>query len=102
MQALGGSGRDVRALRDWLRGKRHMRGRLAIPIHDRSGALLAYCGRTVKDESPLLIFPNGFDPHAVIFNAHRISDAELYLLRDPLQVLPAFEAGIENVVAFLT
>jgi len=49
-----------------------------------------------------LIFPNGFDPHAVIFNAHRISDVELYLVRDPLQVLTAFEVGIENVVAFLT
>jgi hypothetical protein len=27
---------------------------------------------------------------------------ELYLVRDPLQVLQAFEGGIENVVAFLT
>jgi len=79
-----------------------MRGRLAIPIHDRWGKLLAYCGRTVKDESPTLIFPNGFDPTSAIFNAHQVTDGELYLVRDPLQVLTAFEAGIENVVAFLT
>lgn len=26
----------------------------------------------------------------------------MYLVRDPLQVLTAFEAGVENVVAFLT
>src|SRR5581483_1673836 len=79
-----------------------MRGRLAIPVHDRQGNLLAYCGRTVSDESPALIFPNGFDPGAAIFNAHRVAAGELHLVRDPLQVLTAHEAGIDNVVAFLT
>jgi DNA primase len=79
-----------------------MRGRLAIPIHDRDGKLLAYCGRAVKDESPTLIFPNGFNPASVIFNADRIGTGELYLVRDPLQVLAAHQSGIDNVVAFLT
>jgi DNA primase len=79
-----------------------IRGRLAMPIHDRSGALLAYCGRTLKDESPVLIFPNGFDPRLHIFNADRIAAGDLFLVRDPLCVLTAFEAGLTNVVAFLT
>ena len=79
-----------------------MRGRFAIPIHDRDGTLLAYCGRTVKDESPTLTFPNGFDPASVIFNADRATAGELTLVRDPLSVLAAYEAGIDNVVAFLT
>jgi hypothetical protein len=79
-----------------------MRGRFAIPVRDRTGTLLAYCGRTVKGESPTLTFPNGFDPHAVIFAAERVTSGPLYLVRDPLQVLTAFEAGVENVVAFLT
>jgi DNA primase len=79
-----------------------LRGRLAIPIHDREGTLLAYCGRTVKNESPTLTFPNGFDPHSVIFGAHKVQAGELYLVRDPLQILTAYEAGVENVVAFLT
>jgi DNA primase len=79
-----------------------MRGRFAIPVRDRTGTLLAYCGRTVKGESPTLTFPNGFDPHAVIFAAEQVKSGPLYLVRDPLQVLTAFEAGVENVVAFLT
>jgi hypothetical protein len=79
-----------------------MRGGFAIPIHDRAGALLAHCGRTVKDESPSLIFPNGFDPRGAIFNAHRVVEGDLFLVRDPLQALTAHESGIENVVAFLT
>lgn len=38
-----------------------LRGRLAIPIHDPSGELAAYCGRAVKaDQAPLLAFPKGF------------------------------------------
>jgi hypothetical protein len=56
----------------------------------------------VKDESPTLIFPNGFDPHSIIFGAEKAQPGPLYLVRDPLQVLTAFEAGMENVVAFLT
>jgi hypothetical protein len=66
----------------------------------RGGILLAYCGRTVKGESPLLIFPQVFQPESVIFNAHKISEGELYLVRDPIDVLKAFESGIENVDPF--
>lgn len=79
-----------------------MRGRLAIPIHDQNGVLVAYCGRALKDESPSLIFPTGFRPDELIFNAHQSHAGQLTLVRDPLQVLAAFEGGIDNVVAFLT
>lgn len=79
-----------------------MRGRLAIPIHDPKGELVAYCGRAVKDESPSLIFPNGFRPEAHIFGAHAIQPGPLYLMSDPLAVMRAFEGGIDNAVSFLT
>lgn len=79
-----------------------MRGRLAIPIHDTEGNLLAYCGQALKGESPALTFPNGFDPESVIFNANRIDAGDLILARNPLKVLEAHEHGIVNVVAFLT
>jgi hypothetical protein len=79
-----------------------MRGRFAIPVHDRSGTLLAYCGRTVKNESPQLLFPNCFNPAGAIFNTPQVTKGELYLVRNPLQALQAFESGIEDVVAFLT
>src|SRR4029077_12455798 len=73
-----------------------MRGRFAVPIHDRQGTLLAYVGIAVaQEQSPKLLFPNGFDPHSVIFNADKAGAGELYLVRDPLQVLTAFESGVE-------
>ena len=56
----------------------------------------------MNNESPSLIFPNGFDPRGAIFNAHRIVEGDLFLVRDPLHALTAHENGIENVVAFLT
>lgn len=102
VQALGVSAETCAEFGAGFAPKGIMRGRFAIPIHDRAGALLAYGGRAVKDESPSLIFPNGFDPRGAIFNAHRIVEGDLFLVRDPLQVLTAHESGVENVVAFLT
>ncbi len=77
-----------------------LRGRLAIPVHDNNGRLIAYCGRSY--DSKELTFPTGFKPEEHIFNAHRAMEGELYLTRDPLEVLLAYENGVENVVSFLT
>jgi hypothetical protein len=63
---------------------------------------LAYCGRAVRSESPELILPNGFDPAPVIFGADRVEEGPLNLVKDPLDVLRAYESGITNVVAYLT
>ena len=77
-----------------------MRGKLAIPIHNRDGRLLGYCGRNYTGKE--LAFPTGFKPEEHIFNAHRVTEGDLYLTRDPLEVLLAHENGVENVVSFLT
>lgn len=102
VQGLGVSPETAAAFGAGYAPKGIMRGRMAIPIRDRDGKLLAYCGRTLRDESPTLTFPNGFDPASVIFNAERVGAGELALVRDPLQVLAAHQSGIDNVVAFLT
>ena len=64
--------------------------------------MLADCGRAAKEEKPALIFPDSFEPRGAIFNAHRVVEGDLFLVRDPLQALTAHEGGMENVVAFLT
>jgi hypothetical protein len=102
VNAIGISAETARAWGAGYAPKGIMRGRFAVPIHDRGGKLLAYVGIAVTSEqSPKLHYPNGFDPHSVIFAAERVEAGELYLVRDPLQVLTAYENGIENVVAFL-
>ena len=99
---LGLSAETLRTFKAGFASSGSNRGRLALPLHDRDGQLIGYCGRSLKEETPLLVFPNGVNPHDFIFNAHRISEGELYLVRDPLDVLKAYEAGVENVVSFLT
>ncbi|MCP4935525.1 MAG: hypothetical protein GY927_15305, partial [bacterium] len=79
-----------------------IRGRLAIPIHDPDGTLIAYCGRATEGKTPSLIFPKDFEPLLHIFNVHNIGEGELALLRDPLEVMQATRNGIENAVSFLT
>ena len=104
-EALEGLGVAPETLQEWKAGfapKGILRGRLALPIYDRKGVLVAYTGRAVRDESPVLTFPNGFDAHAHLIGVERVTSGPLYLVRDPLQVLSAYENGIENVVSFLT
>ena len=79
------------------------RGRLALPVCARDGTVIAYCGRALTDQQqPALIFPNGVTPIEHIFGADRVKEGELILVRDPLDVLKAYDNGIENVVSFLT
>jgi DNA primase len=102
VRSLGISAATLRTFNAGFASSGSNRGRLALPLHDRYGILVGYCGRSLKNESPLLVFPNGIDPHDFIFNAHRVIEGELYLVRDPIDVLKAIESGVENVVAFLT
>lgn len=102
LEPLGVSPETLRQFRAGYSSAGQNRGRVALPVQDRQGAVVCFCGRSVKDETPLLVFPRDFDPREHIFGAHRVTQGELYVVRDPLQVLTAFEAGMENVVAFLT
>lgn len=79
------------------------RGRLALPVHDMAGHVVAYVGRAIEeDQQPLIVAPNGFDLAGHLFNGVAVGDGELSIVRDPLSVLTAYEAGIENCVAYLT
>ena len=57
VQALGISPETALHFGAGFAPKGIMRGKLAIPIHDAQGQLVAYCGRTVSDENPSDIFP---------------------------------------------
>ena len=104
-QALAGLGVDSETYRQWKAGYAGSgvhRGRLALPVTGKDGAIVGYVGRVVKDGSPTLIFPNGLNPQEHIFGADRVVSGPLYLVRDPLDVLKAHEGGCGNTVCFLT
>ena len=56
-----------------------MRGRIAIPIHDEDGRLIAYAGRWAAEEvpegRPRYLLPRGFQKQRVLFNLHRVRTA---------------------------
>jgi DNA primase len=81
-----------------------MRGRLAIPIHNGQGGLVAYCGRSVTGEDPRYRFPPGFRKSAVLFNYHRATACA----GDAVVVVEGFfdsmivhQAGFPSVVALM-
>ena len=46
-----------------------MEGRLAIPIHNRAGELVAYTGRATGGEESAYLYPDGFDRTQEVFNS---------------------------------
>ena len=104
-EALAPLGIDADTYREWKAGYAGSgvnRGRLALPVADKNGVIIGYMGRALKDESPALTFPNGLDPQEHIFGIDRVTSGSLTLVRDPVEVIKAFQSGCENVVCFLT
>lgn len=105
-EALNELGLSPETLREWKAGFAPSgvnRGRLALPVCAADGTVAGYVGRAIKpDASPLLLFPNGLEPQGFIFGADRVAAGHLYLVRDPIAVLKASEAGYDSVVCFLT
>ncbi|MGA2795839.1 MAG: hypothetical protein ABSE69_20490 [Roseiarcus sp.] len=103
LEPLGVSDETYRAWNAGFSPSGVNRGRLALPICSKEGSVIAYCGRALSDQQqPVLIFPNGVTPQEHIFGAERVKEGELFLVGDPLDVLKAFDSGVENVVSFLT
>ena len=53
-----------------------MKGRIAIPIHNEKGELIAYAGRWAETEPPKdvarWLLPKGFEKQYILFNLHRL------------------------------
>ena len=88
-------------------GKGSMHGRIVIPIHNRTGELVAYAGRAIDESEPKYKLPGGFHKVLEIFNLHRVlvEDPEQ---RKPVIVVEGFfgtikvhQAGYHRVVALM-
>ena len=82
-------------------------GRIAIPIHDDKGRLVAYCGRAVSDEQAKTEGkykqPANFHKSAVVYNLHRqVPDQKILILVESfISVWKLHQAGVANVVALM-
>jgi DNA primase len=103
--SLAPLGLSTETLKQWKAGYSNAgtnRGRLAIALHDRDGNILGFAGRSLGDQQPSLMIPNGINPQEIIFGGERVEQGTLYLVRDVLDVLKAHESGVTNCVCFLT
>jgi DNA primase len=82
-----------------------MSGRVAIPIHDEQGRLVAYCGRALSsDEQPRYKFPAAFRKSAVLFNYHRAAalvDESVVVVEGFFDSMRVHQAGFPSVVALM-
>lgn len=81
-----------------------MKGRIAIPIHDDRGRLVAYCGRALDDGAPRYRFPAGFLKSLVLFNYHRAratSDNRVIVVEGFFDCMRVHQAGYPCVVALM-
>ncbi len=87
-------------------GKGLLKGRMAIPIHNPRGDLLAYAGLAIEeDASPRYLFPPKFHPPLEVFNLHRLveeipgdENGPLYLAPEIEGVLRFFEDGFTSAL----
>jgi DNA primase len=88
----------------WHAGPGLMSRRIAIPIHDADGRLVADCGRALDGRTPRYLFPAGFQKARVLFNYHRAratGAGEVIVVEGFFDCLRVYQAGFPNVVALM-
>jgi DNA primase len=84
-----------------------LKGRVAIPIHDEQGQLVAYCGRAVTpeqiDKEGKYKMPPNFHKQEVVYNLHRQATGTkaLILVESFLSVFKLYQNDIPNVVSLM-
>jgi len=83
-------------------------GRIAIPIHNGNGELVAYAGRwpgQPPQQKPKYQLPKGFRKSLEVFNLHRAKAAEpttpLIVVEGFFDCMKVWQAGIPRVVALM-
>ena len=76
---------DIETFGLGIAGRGIMRGRLAIPIRNRTGEVVAYCGRypssDIPEDEPKYKLPTGFRKDLEVFNLHQVAGSDCpYLL----------------------
>lgn len=85
-------------------GRGLMSGRVAIPIHDHAGRLVAYCGRAVDGGEPRYRFPAGFQKSQVLFHYDRARVAgrdQIIVVEGFFDCMRVYQAGFPCVVALM-
>ncbi len=81
-----------------------MQGRVAIPIHNRQGQLVAYAGRAIGQTEPRYRFPPGLRKSLELFNLHRALQGgtrQVVVVEGFFDCMHLHQAGFSEVVALM-
>ncbi len=81
-----------------------MQGRVAIPVHNENGEVVAYAGRSIDGREPKYRFPRGFHKGLELFNIHRAKKTKggkVIVVEGFFDALQVHQAGFPNVVALM-
>ena len=88
-------------------GPGFLRRRIAFPIHDSEGRLVAYADRSIDGSEPRYLFPAGFRKSQVVFNLHRACrevaarPAGCVIVEGFFDCLRVHRAGYSKVIALM-
>lgn len=84
-------------------GQGSVEGRIAIPIHNEDGLLVAYAGRSLKESEPRYKFPARFRKALVLFNLHRAAchGKTAIVVEGFFDCVNVHQAGFSCVVALM-
>lgn len=93
----------------YFSGRGIMHGRVAVPIHDADGTLVAYAGRWPGQEPPegegKYRLPNGFHKSLVVYNLNRAKacarEHGLVLVEGFFDVMRLYQLGVCHAVALM-
>ena len=88
----------------YFRGQGLMSGRIAIPIHDDAGRLVAYCGRALDGVEPRYRFPAGFQKSQLLFHFHwarAAGSGQVIVVEGFFDCMHVYQAGFSSVVALM-
>jgi DNA primase len=79
-------------------GKGSMHGRCVIPIHNVTGELVAYAGRSIDGSEPRYKFPAGFHKSLELFNLYRVKgELSVVLVEGFFDCMKVSQAGFPCV-----
>jgi DNA primase len=81
-----------------------LEGRVAIPVHNRQGQLVAYAGRVIEQTEPRYRFPPGFQKSLELFNLHRALRSgarQVVVVEGFFDCMNLHQAGFSGVVALM-
>ena len=87
----------------FYRGSGLMQQRIVIPVHDDSGTLVAYAGRSLEDSAMRYKFPKFFRKSLVLYNLHRAIryGGTVVIVEGFFDCFKLHQAGLPCIVALM-